>query len=71
MRTMVERAQGRDVVLVDGVKLPEPDGWTLVVPDPEEPDHPRLGRGPQRGRGPRPGPGASHPHPPDDAVTPG
>jgi mannose-1-phosphate guanylyltransferase / phosphomannomutase len=37
MRTMVERAQRRDVVLVDGIKLPEPDGWTLVVPDPEEP----------------------------------
>jgi len=37
MRTMVERAQRRDVILVDGVKLPEPDGWTLVVPDPEEP----------------------------------
>ena len=37
MRTTVERAQGRDVILVDGVKLPEPDGWTLVVPDPEEP----------------------------------
>ncbi len=37
MRTTVERAQGRDVILVDGVKLPEADGWTLVVPDPEEP----------------------------------
>ena len=37
MRTMVERASRRDVVLVDGIKLPEPDGWTLVVPDPEEP----------------------------------
>jgi mannose-1-phosphate guanylyltransferase/phosphomannomutase len=37
MRTTVERAQGHDVVLVDGVKLIEPDGWTLVVPDPEEP----------------------------------
>jgi len=37
MRTLVERAQGRSVVLVDGVKLPEPDGWALVIPDPEEP----------------------------------
>jgi mannose-1-phosphate guanylyltransferase/phosphomannomutase len=37
MRTTMERAQGKDVVLVDGVKLPEADGWTLVVPDPEEP----------------------------------
>jgi mannose-1-phosphate guanylyltransferase/phosphomannomutase len=37
MRTAVERAKGRSVILVDGVKLPEPDGWTLVLPDPEEP----------------------------------
>jgi len=37
MRTAVERAKGKPVVLVDGVKLPEPDGWTLVLPDPEYP----------------------------------
>ncbi|MHB8329709.1 MAG: sugar phosphate nucleotidyltransferase [Acidimicrobiales bacterium] len=37
MRLALERAKGRAVVLVDGVKLPEPDGWSLVVPDPEEP----------------------------------
>jgi len=37
MRTAVERARGRPVILVDGVKLPEQDGWTLVLPDPEEP----------------------------------
>jgi mannose-1-phosphate guanylyltransferase / phosphomannomutase len=37
MRTAVERAKGRQVILVDGVKLPEPDGWVLVLPDPEEP----------------------------------
>ncbi|HVC70590.1 MAG TPA: sugar phosphate nucleotidyltransferase [Acidimicrobiales bacterium] len=37
MRIAVERAKGRSVVLVDGVKMPEPDGWVLVVPDPEEP----------------------------------
>jgi len=37
MRTAVERAKGKSVILVDGVKLPEPDGWTLVLPDPEEP----------------------------------
>jgi mannose-1-phosphate guanylyltransferase/phosphomannomutase len=37
MRTTVERSQGRNVVLVDGIKLPEPDGWLLVLPDPEEP----------------------------------
>jgi mannose-1-phosphate guanylyltransferase/phosphomannomutase len=37
MREMVERAKGRDVVLVDGVKILHPDGWALVLPDPEEP----------------------------------
>ena len=37
MRMTVERAQGRDVVLVDGVKVRDAEGWTLVVPDPEEP----------------------------------
>jgi mannose-1-phosphate guanylyltransferase/phosphomannomutase len=37
MRTTVERAKGRPMILVDGVKLPEHDGWTLVLPDPEEP----------------------------------
>jgi mannose-1-phosphate guanylyltransferase/phosphomannomutase len=36
MRTMVERAKGKKVVLVDGVKVCEDDGWALVVPDPEE-----------------------------------
>jgi mannose-1-phosphate guanylyltransferase/phosphomannomutase len=37
MRTLVERSEGRDLVLVDGVKIIEPDGWALVLPDPEEP----------------------------------
>ena len=37
MRTAVERAQGRDAILVDGIKLVDPEGWTLIVPDPEEP----------------------------------
>jgi mannose-1-phosphate guanylyltransferase/phosphomannomutase len=36
MREMVERAGTRDVVLVDGVKVVRPDGWALVLPDPEE-----------------------------------
>ena len=31
------RSQGRDLVLVDGVKVIEEDGWALVLPDPEEP----------------------------------
>jgi mannose-1-phosphate guanylyltransferase/phosphomannomutase len=37
MRTLVERPQGRELVLVDGVKVIESDGWALVLPDPEEP----------------------------------
>ncbi len=37
MRTLVERSEGRDLVLVDGVKVLEDDGWALVLPDPEEP----------------------------------
>jgi mannose-1-phosphate guanylyltransferase/phosphomannomutase len=37
MREMLERAQGHDVELVDGVKVLHPDGWALVLPDPEDP----------------------------------
>ncbi len=37
MRTLVERSHGRELVLVDGVKVLEDDGWALVLPDPEEP----------------------------------
>jgi mannose-1-phosphate guanylyltransferase/phosphomannomutase len=36
MREMVEQAGSEDVVLVDGVKVLHPDGWALVLPDPEE-----------------------------------
>ncbi|HEX6311827.1 MAG TPA: sugar phosphate nucleotidyltransferase [Acidimicrobiia bacterium] len=36
MREMVEREGSGDVVLVDGVKVLHPDGWALVLPDPEE-----------------------------------
>ena len=36
MRTLVEQASG-ELVLVDGVKVVGPDGWTLALPDPEEP----------------------------------
>jgi mannose-1-phosphate guanylyltransferase/phosphomannomutase len=37
MRNMLEQATGGEVVLIDGVKTIEAGGWTLVVPDPEEP----------------------------------
>lgn len=36
MRTLMELA-GREVELVDGVKLRSGDGWVLALPDPEEP----------------------------------
>jgi len=37
MRNVMERAAGDDLVLVDGVKVCRPDGWVLVLPDPEHP----------------------------------
>ncbi len=37
MRALVEQLGDREVVLVDGVKILEDDGWALVLPDPEEP----------------------------------
>ncbi|HEX4081789.1 MAG TPA: sugar phosphate nucleotidyltransferase, partial [Acidimicrobiales bacterium] len=37
MRTLVEQLDGRDLVLIDGVKVIEEDGWALVLPDPDEP----------------------------------
>jgi mannose-1-phosphate guanylyltransferase/phosphomannomutase len=49
MRTLVERSQGRDLVLVDGVKIIETDGWALVLPDPEEPLTHVWAEGPNEG----------------------
>jgi mannose-1-phosphate guanylyltransferase/phosphomannomutase len=37
MRMLLERASATEIQLIDGVKLIDPDGWTLVVPDPEGP----------------------------------
>jgi mannose-1-phosphate guanylyltransferase/phosphomannomutase len=37
MRRTVERAKDHSTVLVDGVKVVDAEGWSLVVPDPEEP----------------------------------
>ena len=37
MRTVMEWAKDREVLLVDGVKVLHDDGWALVFPDPEEP----------------------------------
>ena len=53
MRTLVERARASELVLVDGVKVIEDDGWALVCPTPRSRD-PRLGRGGDEVSGPRP-----------------
>ncbi|MDQ1533349.1 MAG: mannose-phosphate guanylyltransferase / phosphomannomutase, partial [Actinomycetota bacterium] len=37
MRDIVERSKGEETVLVDGVKIIRPEGWVLVLPDPELP----------------------------------
>jgi mannose-1-phosphate guanylyltransferase/phosphomannomutase len=37
MRTLVERADPAELVLLDGLKTMEPGGWTLVIPDPDIP----------------------------------
>ncbi len=37
MRSLVEQTHGRDVELIDGVKVHHDAGWALVLPDPEEP----------------------------------
>jgi len=34
MREIVEKAKGHDLILVDGVKILDAEGWTLVLPDP-------------------------------------
>jgi mannose-1-phosphate guanylyltransferase/phosphomannomutase len=37
MRTLVERLEDHELILVDGVKVVHDDGWALVLPDPDEP----------------------------------
>jgi mannose-1-phosphate guanylyltransferase/phosphomannomutase len=37
MRTVLERTRGEDAILVDGVKTVDERGWTLVLPDTEDP----------------------------------
>ncbi len=46
MRKVVEGAKDRELVLVDGVKILYPDGWALVLPDPDEPVTHVLAEGP-------------------------
>jgi len=37
MRVLVEQAKDHRVDLIDGVRIHHPDGWALILPDPEEP----------------------------------
>jgi mannose-1-phosphate guanylyltransferase/phosphomannomutase len=37
MRSLVEHAKDRPLVLVDGVKVLHDGAWALALPDPEEP----------------------------------
>jgi mannose-1-phosphate guanylyltransferase/phosphomannomutase len=37
MRVFLEGARAGEIVLIDGVKVISASGWTLVVPDTEEP----------------------------------
>jgi mannose-1-phosphate guanylyltransferase/phosphomannomutase len=37
MRSLVELAKDRELVLVDGVKVLHDEGWALALPDPDEP----------------------------------
>ncbi|MEQ8842585.1 MAG: sugar phosphate nucleotidyltransferase [Acidimicrobiales bacterium] len=37
MRVLVEQSNDRDVDLVDGVRIHHPEGWALVLPDPDDP----------------------------------
>ncbi len=71
MRTLVERSQGRELVLVDGVKVIEDDGWALVLPDPEEPLTHVWAEARQRRRGRGPGQGVRGPARAAAALTPG
>jgi mannose-1-phosphate guanylyltransferase/phosphomannomutase len=37
MRVLAERAQGREIDTLDGIKVFDERGWTQVLPDPDEP----------------------------------
>jgi mannose-1-phosphate guanylyltransferase/phosphomannomutase len=37
MRVLTERLKGRDLDLLDGIKVYDERGWAQVLPDPDEP----------------------------------
>ena len=71
MRTLVERSQGRELVLVDGVKVLEDDGWALVLPDPEEPLTHVWAEAPSASRAEARAQRVRHPPPAPPALTAG
>ncbi len=48
MRVLNERFAEGNVDLLDGIKVFDERGWTLVLPDPDEPVTPPLRRGCKR-----------------------
>jgi mannose-1-phosphate guanylyltransferase/phosphomannomutase len=38
MRNLLEQFGDEELILIDGIKRYDEDGWTLIVPDPDEPD---------------------------------
>ncbi len=37
MRRLIEENQGKEVEMIDGIKVRHPEGWALIIPDPDEP----------------------------------
>jgi mannose-1-phosphate guanylyltransferase/phosphomannomutase len=37
MRVLTERLKGKELDLLDGIKVFEPNGWVQLLPDPDEP----------------------------------
>jgi mannose-1-phosphate guanylyltransferase/phosphomannomutase len=46
MRSLMDLVKGREVLLVDGVKVFHDEGWVLAVPDPEQPTTQVYAEGP-------------------------
>jgi len=45
MRKLIEECREEKVELVDGIKIHSPQGWVLILPDPEEPYYQVYGEG--------------------------
>jgi mannose-1-phosphate guanylyltransferase/phosphomannomutase len=45
MRRLIEEAPPEGVEMIDGLKVHHPQGWALVLPDPEKPSYHVYGEG--------------------------